>query len=50
MGPKGYTICDGQDYEVGAWAGPRMVYKWYDGDIDFKWFSCRQINPILIHQ
>jgi len=47
-GPK--AICDGQDYEVGAWAGPRMVYKWYDGDIDFKWFSCRQINPILIHQ
>jgi len=44
-GPK--AICDGQDYEVGAWAGPRMVYKWYGGDVDFKWFSCRQIEPNL---
>jgi len=47
-GPK--AICEGQDYEVGAWGGPRMVYKWYGGDIDFKWFSCRQINPILTYQ
>jgi hypothetical protein len=44
-GPK--AVCEGQDYEVGAWGGPRMVYKWYDGDVDFKWFSCRQINPNL---
>jgi len=47
-GPK--AICDGQHYDVGAWPGARMVYKWYDGDIDFKWFSFRQMNPILIHQ
>ena len=25
-GPK--AICDGEDYEVGAWGAPRMVYKW----------------------
>ena len=42
-GPK--AICDGQDHEVGAWAGPRMVFKWYDGKVDFKCFSCRQIVP-----
>jgi hypothetical protein len=46
-GPK--AICEGKDYEVGAWGGPRMVYKWYRGDVDFKWFSCRQIEPNLIH-
>jgi hypothetical protein len=40
-GPK--AICEGEDYEVGAWGAPRMVYKWYRGDVDFKWFSCRQI-------
>jgi hypothetical protein len=45
-GPK--AICDGQDYEVGAWGAPRMVYKWYDGKVDFKWFSCRQIIPTQI--
>ena len=45
-GPK--AICEGQDYEVGAWGAPRMVYKWYRGDVDFKWFSCRQIKPNLI--
>ena len=45
-GPK--AICEGQDYEVGAWGAPRMVYKWYRGDVDFKWFSCRQIEPNLL--
>jgi len=45
-GPK--AICEGQDYEVGAWGAPRMVYKWYRGDVDFKWFSCRQIKSNLI--
>jgi hypothetical protein len=45
-GPK--AICGGEDYEVGAWGAPRMVYKWYGGDVDFKWFSCRQIDPSLI--
>ena len=42
-GPK--AVCEGEDYEVGAWGAPRMVYKWYRGDVDFKWFSCRQIIP-----
>jgi len=42
-GPK--AICEGEDYEVGIWGAPRMVYKWYRGHIDFKWFSCRQIIP-----
>ncbi len=45
-GPK--AICEGEDYEVGAWGAPRMVYKWYRGKVDFKWFSCRQIIPNLI--
>jgi len=45
-GPK--AICEGKDYEVGAWGSPRMVYKWYRGDVDFKWFSCRQIEPNLL--
>ena len=36
-GPK--AICEGEDYEVGAWGAPRMV---------FKWFSCRQIEPNLL--
>jgi len=45
-GPK--AICEGQDYEVGAWGAPRMVYKWYRGDVDFRWFSCRQIMHNLI--
>lgn len=45
-GPK--VIGEGQDYEVGAWSAPRMVHKWYRGDVDLKWFSCRQIKPNLI--
>jgi len=44
-GPK--AICEGQDYEVGAWGAPRMVYKWYGGKVDFKMFSCRQVEPTL---
>ncbi len=45
-GPK--AICEGEDYEVGVWGATRMVYKWYRGDVDFKCFSCRQIEPTLI--
>ena len=42
------AICGGEDHEVGAWGGPRMVYKWYDGKVHFKYFSCRQIVPLNV--
>jgi hypothetical protein len=47
---KGYkwgnsdAVCGGVPYQVGAWKSPRMVIKWYGCDVDFKWFSCRQID------
>ncbi len=44
MGTKG--ICEGEDYEVGVWGAPRRVYKWYRGDVDFKWFSSGKSNQV----
>jgi hypothetical protein len=43
------AVCGGVPYQVGAWRAPRMVIKWYGCDVDFKWFSCRQITPSLIY-
>ncbi len=43
------AVCGGVPYQVGAWRSPRMVIKWYGCDIDFKWFSCRQIIPHPIY-
>lgn len=42
------AVCGGVPYQVGAWGSPRMVIKWYGCDVDFKWFSCRQITPHAI--
>lgn len=43
------AVCGGVPYQVGAWKAPRMVIKWYGCDVDFKWFSCRQIIPRLVY-
>ena len=41
------AVCGGIPYQVGAWRSPRMVIKWYGCDVDFKWFSCRQIDSTI---
>jgi hypothetical protein len=39
------ALCGGQPFQVYAWGAAGMVIKWYDGHIDFKWWSVREIDP-----
>ena len=39
------ALCGGEPFQVYAWGAAGMVIKWYDGHIDFKWWSVREIVP-----
>ena len=39
------ALCGGEPFQVYAWGAAGMVIKWYDGHIDFKWWSVREIDP-----
>jgi len=39
------AVCNGDPYQVYAWAAAGMVIKWYNGHIDFKDWSVRTIDP-----
>jgi hypothetical protein len=42
------ALCGGEPFQVFAWGGTGMVIKWYDGHIDFKWWSVREIDPSVM--
>jgi hypothetical protein len=39
------AVCNGDPYQVYAWAARGMVIKWYNGHIDFRDWSVRTIDP-----
>lgn len=40
------AMCGGKPDQVLAFGSPRMVFKWYSGDVDFKKISLREINQV----
>ena len=41
------ALCGGEPFQVYAWGAAGMVIKWSGGQIDFKWWSVREIEPSL---
>src|SRR5690606_37804571 len=40
------NICGGSKDQVILWGGPVATFRWDNAsDVDFKWFSIREINP-----
>jgi len=39
------ALCGGEPFQVYAWGAAGMVIKWFNGHIDFKWWSVREIDP-----
>ncbi|MEP0826876.1 MAG: carbohydrate-binding protein [Nitrososphaera sp.] len=38
--------CGGDDDQIVTWGGPIVTFRWDDADdVDFKWFSVREIDP-----